>query len=81
MVELRHHQRLLWKGWFPEPAAGWWDEWIRQADPPLDDDELWEAVKPRLGVTQDSQPHEDAAEIKRKHGASLRGRELQGMVA
>jgi IS5 family transposase len=44
MVELRHHQRLLWEGWFPEQAEGWWDEWMRQADPILDDDELLEAV-------------------------------------
>src|SRR3974377_982848 len=44
MVELRHHQRLVWEGWFPEQAAGWWDEWMRQADQLLDDDELLEAV-------------------------------------
>jgi IS5 family transposase len=44
MVELRHHQRLLWEGWFPEQAEGWWDEWMRQADAVLDDDELLEAV-------------------------------------
>ena len=23
MVELRHHQRLVWEGWFPEQAEGW----------------------------------------------------------
>ncbi len=44
MVELRHHQRLVWEGWFPEQAAGWWEEWMRQADQVLDDDELSEAV-------------------------------------
>jgi len=44
MVELRHHQRLVWEGWFPEQAAEWWDEWMRQADQVLDDDELLEAV-------------------------------------
>ena len=44
MVELRHHQRLVWEGWFPEQAEGWWEEWMRQADRVLDDDELLEAV-------------------------------------
>jgi transposase, IS5 family len=44
MVELRHHQRLVWEGWFPEQAQGWWEEWMRQADQVLDDDELLEAV-------------------------------------
>jgi transposase, IS5 family len=44
MVELRYHQRLVWEGWFPEQAAEWWDEWMRQADQVLDDDELLEAV-------------------------------------
>lgn len=44
MVELRHHQRLVWEGWFPEQAAGWWDEWMRRVDQVLDDDELLEAV-------------------------------------
>lgn len=44
MVELRHHQRLVWEGWFPEQATEWWDEWMRQADQVLDDDELLEAV-------------------------------------
>lgn len=44
MVELRHHQRLVWEGWFPEQAEGWWEEWMRQADQVLDDDELLEAV-------------------------------------
>jgi hypothetical protein len=39
MVELRHHQRLVWEGWFPEQAEGWWEEWMRQADQVLDDDE------------------------------------------
>jgi transposase, IS5 family len=38
MVELRHHQRLVWEGWFPEQVEGWWEEWMRQAD------ELLEAV-------------------------------------
>jgi len=40
MVELRHHQRLVWEGWFPEQAQGWWEGWMRQADQVLDDDEL-----------------------------------------
>jgi IS5 family transposase len=44
MVELRHHQRLVWEGWFPEQAEGWWEEWMRQADQVLDDDELLETV-------------------------------------
>ncbi len=44
MVELRHHQRLVWEGWFPEQAAEWWDEWMRRVDQVLDDDELLEAV-------------------------------------
>ena len=44
MVELRHHQRLVWEGWFPEQTEGWWEEWMRQADQVLDDDELLEAV-------------------------------------
>jgi IS5 family transposase len=44
MVELRHHQRLVWEGWFPEQAAAWWDEWMRRVDQVLDDDELLEAV-------------------------------------
>lgn len=44
MVELRHQQRLVWEGWFPEQAAEWWDEWMKQADQVLDDDELLEAV-------------------------------------
>jgi hypothetical protein len=44
MVELRHHQRLVWEGWFPEQAEGWWEEWMRQADQVLDDDELLEVV-------------------------------------
>jgi len=34
----------VWEGWFPEQAAGWWEEWMRQADQVLDDDELLEAV-------------------------------------
>lgn len=44
MIELRHHQRLVWEGWFPEQAAEWWDEWMRRVDQVLDDDELLEAV-------------------------------------
>lgn len=44
MVELRHHQRLVWEGWFPEQAEGWWEDWMRQADQVLDDDELLETV-------------------------------------
>jgi hypothetical protein len=44
MVELRHHQLLVWERWFPEQAQGWWEEWMRQADQVLDDDELLEAV-------------------------------------
>lgn len=44
MVELRHHQRLVWEGWFPEQAQGWWEEWMRQADQVLDDAELLELV-------------------------------------
>lgn len=44
MVELRHHQRMVWEGWFPEQAAEWWDEWMRRVDQVLDDDELLEAV-------------------------------------
>ena len=43
MIELRHHQRLVWEGWFPEQAQGWWEQWMRQADQVLDDDELLEA--------------------------------------
>jgi hypothetical protein len=31
-------------GWFPEQAEGWWEQWMRQADQVLDDDELLEAV-------------------------------------
>jgi IS5 family transposase len=44
MVELRHHQRMVWEGWFPEQAQGRWEQWMRQADQVLDDDELLEAV-------------------------------------
>ncbi len=44
MVELRHQQRLVWEGWFPEQAQGWWEEWMRQADQVLDDAELLELV-------------------------------------
>ena len=44
MVELRHHQRLVWEGWFPEQVPEWWEEWMRQADPVLDDRQLLEAV-------------------------------------
>ena len=44
MIELRHHQRLVWEGWFPEQAEEWWEEWMRQADQVLDDPELLEAV-------------------------------------
>jgi hypothetical protein len=32
MVELRHHQRLVWEGWFPEQTAGWCDEWMSRVD-------------------------------------------------
>jgi hypothetical protein len=28
MVELRHGQRLVWEGWFPEQAQGWWEGWM-----------------------------------------------------
>lgn len=35
MVELRHHQRRVWEGWFPEEAEGWWEQWMKQADPVL----------------------------------------------
>ena len=45
MVELRHHQRLLWEGWFPEQAEGWWDEWMRQADQVL----VFFGLHPKLG--------------------------------
>jgi transposase, IS5 family len=44
MVELRLHQRLVWEGWFPDQAQGWWEEWMRQADQVLDDAELLELV-------------------------------------
>jgi hypothetical protein len=44
MIELRHHQRRVWEGWFPEEAEGWWEQWMKQADPVLDDEELLEAV-------------------------------------
>ena len=52
MVELRHHQRLVWEGWFPEQAAEWWDEWMRPGDQVLDDDELLEAVYQAQGKRQ-----------------------------
>src|SRR6266852_92784 len=44
MVERRRHQRMLWEGWFPEEAAGWWEPWMKHADQVLDDAELLDAV-------------------------------------
>ena len=44
MVEMRHHQRLVWEGRFPEQAQGWREEWMRQVDAVLDDAELLEAA-------------------------------------
>src|SRR5439155_20188815 len=44
MVELRFHQRPLWEGGFPEEASGWWEEWMKQADQVLDDEELLDSV-------------------------------------
>jgi transposase, IS5 family len=44
MIELRHHQRTVWEGWFPEEAEGWWEQWMKHADQVLDDEELLEAV-------------------------------------
>src|SRR6059036_3201185 len=44
MVELRFHQRTMWEGWFPEEASGWWEEWMKQADQVLDDEELLDSV-------------------------------------
>ncbi len=44
MVELCYHQRTVWEGWFPEEAAGWWEQWMKHADQLLDDEELLEAV-------------------------------------
>src|SRR6266436_2640005 len=32
MVERRRQQRMLWEGWFPEEAAGWWEPWMKHAD-------------------------------------------------
>ncbi len=52
MVELRFHQRTMWEGWFPEEASGWWEDWMRQADQVLDDDELLEAVYQAQGKRQ-----------------------------
>jgi IS5 family transposase len=44
VVELRHTQRTVWEGWFPEEAAQWWEDWMRKADHLLDDRQLLEAV-------------------------------------
>src|SRR5436853_4049706 len=44
MVELRFHQRTMWEGWFPEEASGWGEEWMKQADQVLDDEELLDSV-------------------------------------
>jgi IS5 family transposase len=44
MVELRFHQRTMWEGWFPEQAEGWWEEWMKQTDQVLDDEELLDSV-------------------------------------
>lgn len=44
MVERRHHQRMLWEGWFPEEAAAWWEPWMKHADQVLDDAELLDTV-------------------------------------
>ena len=44
MVELRHHQRTVWEGWFPEEAEGWWEDWMRKADQVLEDPDLLELV-------------------------------------
>src|SRR5207302_8861781 len=44
MVERRRQQRMLWEGWFPEEAAGWWEPWMKHADQVLDDAELLDAV-------------------------------------
>jgi transposase, IS5 family len=34
----------MWEGWFPEEAQGWWEDWMKQADQVLDDEELLDAV-------------------------------------
>ena len=44
MVELRFHQRTMWEGWFPKEAQGWWEDWMKQADQVLDDEELLDSV-------------------------------------
>jgi IS5 family transposase len=44
MVELRFHQRTMWEGWFPEEASGGWEDWMKQADQVLDDEELLDSV-------------------------------------
>ncbi len=44
MIQLRHDQRAIWEGWFPEESAAWWEPWMKEADPLLDDDELLDAV-------------------------------------
>ncbi|MGH8247871.1 MAG: ISNCY family transposase [Gammaproteobacteria bacterium] len=41
---MRHGQRTIWEGWFPEQATDWWEPWMREADQLLDDEELLEAV-------------------------------------
>ncbi|MGB2888946.1 MAG: ISNCY family transposase [Candidatus Acidiferrales bacterium] len=49
MVELRHHQRRVWEGWFPEEAEEWWEQWMKQADQVLDDEALLETVHQAQG--------------------------------
>jgi hypothetical protein len=44
MVELQHHQRTMWEGWFPEEALQWWEDWMKHADQVLVDGELLDAV-------------------------------------
>src|SRR6267378_5478037 len=44
MVERRRQQRMLWEGWFPEEAAGWWEPWMKHADQVLDDAKLLDAI-------------------------------------
>src|SRR5438093_452763 len=63
MVELRFHQRTMWEGWFPEEASGWWEEWMKQADQVLDDEELrdsvYEAQGRRWRTSTDAHDEED----------------------
>ena len=44
MIQLRHHQRSLWGGFWAEQVEDLWEPWMRQADALLEDDELLDRV-------------------------------------